>query len=127
MPWQIKWDSTTIELTQDPSSVIDDNPAKTHEIDYPSDLPILVGFGRKARKLTIEGILFDPAKTKSQIETDIIDPLRSRIGKTVTLAQTTLYDGIWLLDNVVPKEEKGFTKSFRYQMVFLQGSSYVVL
>jgi len=127
MPWQIKWDTTTIELTQDPANVIDDNPAKESSADYPGDLPVLIGIGKNVRKLTIEGYLYDPAKTKDQLKTDIIDPLRTRIGKTVELAQTARYNGTWMLYNVKPKEERGFTKSYRYTMEFHQGSQYVVL
>jgi hypothetical protein len=125
--WQFKWDTTVIELTSDPARIIDDNIARSSDNTLGTGLPLIVALGRKPRKISIEGRLYDPAQTKAQLKTSICDPLKARVGMCVLLAQTTYYNETFLLDQATFTEEPGYTKSYTYKMTLLQGAQYVVL
>ena len=128
MPWRFTWDSTYVELPDGSiGDVTDDNPGDEQESKNPGNLPWIIGLGRKGRKLTTEGLLYVAGQTKSQLKTTYLDPLRGRIGKTVVLSQSTLYDGTWVVDNVVSKEKKGYTMSFELKIILMQGSNYIIL
>lgn len=116
-----------VTLPWDPGTVTDDNPADSRDSPMPGDLPYVIGFGGKARKLTAEGYIFESGWTKTQLNTSYCAPLRRSRGRKVKLGGSTLYDGDWLLENFQPKESPGFTRSFTYKLVLKQGSDYVVL
>ena len=126
--WRFTWDSTYVELPEGAiGDVTDDNPADINESKNPGNLPWVIGLGRKGRKLTTEGLLYVAGQTRTQLKTTYLDPLRGRIGKTVVLSQSELYDGTWVVENVVPKLKRGFAQSMELKIVLVQGSNYIIL
>jgi hypothetical protein len=122
MVWQID----TVTLPKDPFRVKDTNPADSKATPLSAGA-IIVSLGLEARSLDIEGWLVEAGKTKAQLKTDYIDPLRAKLHSTVTLSTTNgLYNGTWFFKEFDPEENAGVVNAFKYRMRFLQGSTYVV-
>jgi hypothetical protein len=124
--WTFTKDAVVVELPSDPSSVIDDNPAMSTSVGA-GTLIMIIGRGKKPRRLTISGRLYDASKTKAQLYTDYCDKLIAMGNKVVTLSNTTFYDGDWYMENPKFEHEPGYTKSLKYNIVLLQGTQYVVI
>lgn len=118
---------TSVELPADPSEFIDDIPSDSITAPKTANLPMLIGKGKKLRKLTVSGRMYDPAKTKAQLYTTICNVLQGFAGKQVALSNTGLFDGDWYLDDAKFTGEPGYTRSVKFTMVFYQASSYIVV
>ena len=120
----------SIQLPKYPSTIQETNPADVKSYPFPGDKPIVVSQGLQLRTLEVQGILVEAGKTKAQLKSSYIDPLRAKIHTTVVLTTNeALYDGTWLFESFIPLEDikKAGTRGFSYKMKFIQGSSYVVL
>lgn len=128
MAWTLVEGANTAVFPTDPSSIIDDNPADDKETVLPGGAPLIMSFGSKARKLTISGIMYDPTKTKAQLETDVVSKIKAMKGKVVTLSgAASWYNGDWLMRRPMFEEVGGYTRSFKYKIEMVQGSDYIVL
>jgi len=119
-----------IQLPKYPSVFRDTNPADTKAYPMPGTKPLVVSSGLKLRVLEVEVLLVEAGKTKVDLKTLYLEPLRAKIHQQVTLTTNDgLYDGTWLFESLIPEEniKRAGTRGFWLRMKFSQGSSYVVL
>jgi len=117
----------TVTLPYLPGKLSDDWPAEKTSSKMPSDLPFLISFGDKERKLIIEGYIMEAGKTMAQIWAAYVEPLRKLRHRVVTLVTPDgRYDGMFLVDNVNTIEEK-LIAAVKFKITYAQGSQYVVL
>jgi len=99
---------------------------------FPSALPLLISFGRKAEVLKIEGLLAEAAHTKANLVTDYLSgsgKLEDLIHTVVTITSTgMLYSGRdFVFAGMNIEERPGFARVFFYNMEFWRGSTHVVI
>lgn len=118
----------SVTLPFDPGKVEDTWPVEKTGAKMPGDLPYLIMFGDKERKLKIEGYIYEPGKTIAQLKASYIEPLRKLRHRVVILTTPDgLYDGTMAVDEFKTLHEYKVLNAIKFTMLFAQGSAYVVL
>ncbi len=118
----------TITLPLDPSNITLSNPTVTKTATMPGNKPLVISLGLEVKTLTVEGYLYQAGKTKADLKTLYIDPLLAKLHREVTVdASDDLYDGTYVFKEFEITLIPGATVVYKYRMVFIQGSSHLVL
>lgn len=118
----------TVTLPISPTKIKCKNATVSKQHPFPDELPLLLSIGKKARVLTFESYIYDPAKTKAQLEKDFIMLLEALTHIVVTLdAPGTRYDSDWLLNDFTYEERGAQVKAFKCKFELWQGSQYLVI
>jgi len=122
------WNIGGVGLPYNPYTVQVKDAADLKAYRYPSQLALLISFGKKARILTLEGYIAQSGKDKSFLETEYIIPLRNKVGTQVTVqGPDTRYDETWIMNSFTVTENRGEVVSFTYRMELWLGHQHEVV
>jgi len=122
------WIIGGIALPLDPQSTRLQYAAEVKTLNYPGDLAMILSLGRKVDVLTIKGYITEPPKTKSELESTYILPLKEKVYREVTIsAPDSRFDGKWILVTFVVDEKPGEVGVFWYEMTFWKGSTHMLV
>jgi phage protein U len=96
-------------------------------IPQSGDDPVAIVDGMSSNSVQLSGSIADPAKTDSQIWSDILAPMIALIGTSISVTSTNgSIDGTWLLEKFEPKRTSA-NPIYEYTMVLSKYSTLVVL
>ena len=123
MSWTFAGNSQSLTLPNAPRRVRVGYYASTKEYMMPTLRSLLISFGRKADKLTIEGALVNSAMTNSQMEAAYLTKFRAMVYHDITIgAPDARYDDEhWILVTFEFEERGGQTEAFYYKLEFMRG------
>jgi len=124
----VTWMIDDIALPFDPQSARLQYAAEAKTLGYPGDLAMILSLGRKVDVLTVKGYIADPPKTKSELETTYILPLREKVYREVTISTPdSRFNGKWIFVTFVVDEKPGEIGRFWYEMTFWKGSTHMLV
>jgi len=122
------WMIDDIALPVEPQSVRLQYAAEVKTLSYPGDLAMILSLGRKVDVLTIKGYIADPPKTKSELESEYILPLKEKVYREVRItAPDSRFDGKWIFVTFVVDEKPGEVGTYWYEMTFWKGSTHMLV
>jgi phage protein U len=96
-------------------------------IPQSGDDPVAIVDGTSSNSVQLSGSIADPAKTDTQIWSDILAPMIALIGTSISVTSTNgSIDGTWLLEKFEPKRTSA-NPIYEYTMVLSKYSTLVVL
>jgi phage protein U len=96
-------------------------------IPQSGDDPVAIVDGTSSNSVQLSGSIADPAKTDTQIWSDILTPMIALIGTSISVTSTNgSIDGTWLLEKFEPKRTSA-NPIYEYTMVLSKYSTLVVL
>lgn len=122
------WTIGGINLPLNPTTIDEQDPATIQSSNYPSELPLLISLGKKARVLVLEGWIREHGQTKTYLDTTYVIPLRNLLYTEVAVAgPRTLYDGNYLLNKLTIREEPGIVAAYRFRIELWMGHIHLVI
>ena len=106
-------------------SVTEHNPARISSLGQDGDAPVVFCEGLDIRELEVDATVYVAVSSKAALKSSYITPLQALVGTEVALAfPDSHYDGSWVFKSFTFTEG---LKSFGCRLVFVRGSSHVVL
>jgi hypothetical protein len=127
MPWIISGGTGAITLPFAPSKTRITCPAKIDQFTQEGELPIVIVDGAENFTVQLDGVIYDPAKTASQIWSDVVVKLLQKRGSEVQLITSDGdLDGNYVMASFEPVRDRKIAR-WTYTMRLVMGKAYVIL
>ena len=123
MSYTITQNGSTVMLPLAPKRTRFNAGANIKESTYPTARNLVISYGRKADKLTWEGVIAEYGKGAGKLDKNYLSRLTNMVYKEVVIsAPGERYDGSWIMNSFQYSERGGYTVSFEYTLEFIKGT-----